>query len=211
MLERIQSMESYTIFPNPRIMKKGEASETFLGLKIMEFWEACSYVHRLPYGYNSTRDDVSILFKEGFGSCTTKHAVIATLAEELAIPVYKYVGIYAMDEGIVTGTARILSKFHLPYLPMNHCFLQYQSHSVDLTEGNQNGKNHPIGRFLYIEKVIPNISEKSEYLLYKKAVENDILKREEMKGVSVRDILSARSDGIVLLRSKIPPQYVAVR
>ncbi len=30
-----------------------------------------------------------ILFKEKMGSCTTKHAVIATLAEELKLPVQK--------------------------------------------------------------------------------------------------------------------------
>ena len=46
----------------------------------------------MPYGYNSDRDDLLILFREGFGSCTTKHAVIATLAGELGLPVVKNIG-----------------------------------------------------------------------------------------------------------------------
>ena len=50
----------------------------------------------MPYGSNSNKDDILILFKEGYGSCTTKHAVIATLAEELGIPISKSTGIYAM-------------------------------------------------------------------------------------------------------------------
>jgi hypothetical protein len=200
-------MDTYAVFPNPVINKKGIISETFLSLNINSFWDACVYVHELPYGYNSTPDDVLILFKEGFGSCTTKHAVIATLAEEVVIPVYKMVGIYAMNEDIVTGTDRILEKYHLPYLPMLHCFLIYDAHRVDLTEGNANGKNHSVEEFLFTEKVMANLSEKDEYLLYRTALPNTILLRREMKGIQTLDILHARAEGIALLRSKVPRQF----
>ena len=74
------------MLPNPIIDKKGIISEKFKSLKIKNFWDACKYVHELPYGYNSRTDDILMIFKEGYGSCTTKHAVIATLAEELDIP-----------------------------------------------------------------------------------------------------------------------------
>jgi len=196
-------MDNYTVFPNPTIDKKGIISEKFINLGIKTFWDACVYVHALPYGYNSTPDDILILFKEGYGSCTTKHAVIATLAEELDIPIYKMVGIYAMNEDIVTGTSRILEKYHLPYVTMNHCFLVYDSYRVDLTEGNHNGKNRSIEEFLFTEKVIPNITDKAEYLLYKKALKNHILKRKEMEGITMIDVLCARIEGIALLRSKV--------
>ena len=200
-------MDEYTVFPNPTISKKGIISEKFISLKIKNFWDACSNVHGLPYGYNSTTDDILILFKEGYGSCTTKHAVIATLAEELNIPVYKTVGIYAMNEEIVTGTNHILEKYHLPYLPMIHCFLVYDSYRVDLTEGNENGKNRSIEEFLFTEKVIPNISEKDEYLLYKTALKNYIMNRKEMEGIKMLDVLRARAEGIALLRSKVSLKY----
>jgi hypothetical protein len=199
-------MDSYTVFPNSLIHKKGIISEKFIDLKIKNFWDACVYVHELPYGYNSTPDDILILFKEGYGSCTTKHSVIATLAEELDIAVYKMIGIYAMTEEIVTGTNLILDKYHLPYLPMIHCFLIYDDYRVDLNEGNNNGKNHSIEEFLFNEKVIPNISEKDEYLLYKNALKNHILVRKEMKGITMIDVLHARIEGIALLRSKVTYQ-----
>jgi hypothetical protein len=195
-------MDTYTVFPNPTIIKKGIISEKFINLKFKTFWDACTYVHNLPYEFNSTTDDILILFKEEYGSCTTKHAVIATLAEELNIPVYKMVGIYAMNEEIVTGTNHILKKYKLPYLPMIHCFLVYNSSNVDLTESNNNGKNHSIEDFLYTEKVIPNISEKDEYLLYKTALKNHILNRGEMEKIKMIDVLHARTEGIALLRSK---------
>jgi len=200
-------MDSYNVFPNAPLQRKGIISEKFLSLSIKSFRDACKYVHELPYGYNSTPDDIFILFKEGYGSCTTKHAVIATLAEELDIQIYKTVGIYPMSEDLVTGTHRILKKYHLPYLPMNHCFLVYGSFRVDLTEGNNNGKNHAIEEFLYTEKVLPNISEKDEYLLYKNTLKNSILLRKEMEGVKIIDVLHARTEGIALLRSKVPAQF----
>jgi hypothetical protein len=200
-------MDKYSVLPNPTINKKEIISEKFINLKIKNFWDACKYVHELPYGYNSTTDDILILFKEGYGSCTTKHAVIATLAEELDIAVHKMIGIYAMNEEIVTGTNRILEKYHLPYLPMIHCFLIYDDYRVDLTEGNNNGKNRSIEDFLFTEKVIPNFSEKHEYLLYRKALKNYILVRNEMDGITMIDVLHARTEGITLLRSKMPNQF----
>ena len=196
-------MDSYTVLPNPIIDKKEIISEKFKSLKIKNFWDACKYVHELPYGYNSRTDDFLIIFKEGYGSCTTKHAVIATLAQELNIPIHKMIGIYAMNEDIVTGTNKILEKYHLPYLPMIHCFLIYDSFRVDLTESNNNGKNCSIEEFLFTEKVIPNFSEKDEYLLYRKALKNLILNRKEMEGTTMNDVLHARIEGITLLRSKV--------
>jgi len=200
-------MDTYTVFPNPNIIKKGIISDKFFSLNITTFWDACPYVHQLPYGYNSMTDDILILFKEGFGSCTTKHAVIASLAEELNIPVYKMIGIYAMNEEIVPGTHHILEKYHLPYLPMIHCFLVYDSYRVDLTEGNNNGKTRSLEEFLLTERVIPNFSEKDEYFLYKKALEKHILNRKEMVGITMRDVLRARTEGIILLRSKVSSKY----
>ncbi len=200
-------MDPYTVLPNPTISKKGIISEKFINLNIKTFWDACKYVHELPYGYNSATADILILFKERYGSCTTKHAVIATLAVELGVPVYKTVGIYAMNEEIVTGTNKILEKYQLPYLPMIHCYLIYDSHRVDLTEGNNNGKNHPLETFLYTEKVIPNFSEKDEYLLYKTALKKNILLRKEMEGIKIIDVLHARTEGIALLRSKVTVKY----
>jgi hypothetical protein len=196
-------MDSYNVFPNVVLQKKGIISEKFINLNITSFRDACRYVHELPYGYNSSTDDILILFKEGYGSCTTKHAIIATLAEELGMPIYKTIGIYAMNEDLVTGVEHILEKYQLPYIPMVHCFLIFGSFRVDLTEGNKNGKNHSIEEFLFTEKVIPNFSEKDEYFLYKNALKNHVLNRKEMEGIKINNILHARTEGIALLRSKV--------
>jgi hypothetical protein len=196
-------MNDYVRFPDVTIEKKGVISGKFLNLGISMFRDACRYVHNLPYGYNSDRDDVSSIFKEGFGTCTTKHSAIAVLAKELGIPVFKSTGIYAMTEDIVSGTDVILGKYDLPYIPMIHCFLVYGDIRADLTLGNDNGKKKGIDEFLYTELVESDISEKDEYLIYRKALKESVLGREEMKGIDVTRILKARQEGLELLRSKV--------
>lgn len=200
---RCHYMDKFWVFPDKTLTDSGPVSREFLGLGIGTFIEACRFVHELPYGYNSDRDDLMILFKERFGSCTTKHAVIATLAEEIGLQIQKAVGIYGMNEDIVAGTEDILDKYGLPYVPMLHCFLVYGDHRVDLTEGNRNGKKRSIDDFLHTEKVIPNISAKDEYLLYRKALAENILQREELNGIEMKQILHAREEGLALLKANI--------
>jgi hypothetical protein len=144
-----------------------------------------------------------ILFKENKGNCTTKHAVIATLAHELNIPIEKNIGIYAMTEEVVSGTNEILAMYNLPYVPMVHCFLVYREFRVDLSEDNDNGKNRSIEEFLFTQQVEPNISAKDEYLLYRKALKDHILTRQEMAGVEMARILLAREEGLKLLKYNI--------
>lgn len=196
-------MDHYRNFPEAVLDERGVISNEFLKLGVKRFSEACRYVHSMPYGYNSEPDDLMILFREGMGSCTTKHAVIATLAEELSLPVVKNIGIYAMTEEIVTGTREILEAYSLPYIPMVHCFLAYDGYRVDLTEGNHNGKNRSIEDFLYTQDVAANISAQTEYLLYRQALKAHIMLREELKRFVIRHILQAREKGLKLLKSKI--------
>ena len=196
-------MDNFNVFPEKAIIGTGSVSQAVLALGIRNFLDACRYINELPYGYNSDRDDLMILFKEKMGTCTTKHAVIATLAAELGLAITKGVGIYAMTEAIVTGTDKILAEYGLSYVPMIHCFLEHGNHRVDLTEGNRNGKNQPINDFLYTDRVAATISAKDEYMIYRRALSEVILKRDELKGADITRILHAREEGLKLLKSNL--------
>jgi len=196
-------MNPFTLLPDLEISEAGPVSKEFLSLGIQSVHEACRYVYGLPYGYNSDRDDLMILFKEKMGTCTTKHAVISTLAAELGLPITRGVGVYPMTEAIVTGTDKILAEYSLPYVPMIHCFLEYTNYRVDLTEGNRNGKNRPIDDFLYTNCVEATISAKDEYMIYRNALSEVILKREELKGIDIRRVLQAREEGLKLLKANL--------
>ena len=108
-----------------------------------------------------------------------------------------------MGEALVTGTNKILADYRLPYVPMIHCFLEYGSYRVDLKEANHNGKNRPIDEFLFTDRVAATISAKDEYLIFRKALSEVILKRAELKGVDIKRILQAREEGLKLLKANI--------
>lgn len=196
-------MDSFDNLPDAEITLSGEISKKFLELGIKSFKKACLYVHNLEYGYNSDKDDKMILFKENKSNCTTKHGVIAGLAEELNIPLYKKVGIYKLTKKISTNTDRILIKNTLPYVPMIHCFLVYDKFRFDLTEGNNNGKNTSIEEFIHEEKVIPFITIKDEYFLFKQVLDEKVLSSPEMEGIEKRTLLKAREEAIKLLKTNI--------
>ncbi|MFX1571686.1 MAG: hypothetical protein ACFFB0_02980 [Promethearchaeota archaeon] len=193
-------MDTYNNLPDAEIKPVGQLSKKFINLGINSFREACNLIHNIDYGYNTDYEDKMILFKENMGTCTTKHAVIAGLAEELDIPLYKHVGIYKFTEEISHGTNEILKKYNIPYVPMVHCFLVYKNNRFDLTEGNCNGKNTSIEEFIHEEKVDPFISRKEEYLLFKKVIKEKVLPSKEMEGVKERNLLKAREESIKLLK-----------
>ena len=196
-------MNNLSVFPDKSITEAGPVAKAFLDLGIERFQEACRYVHELAYGYNSDRDDLMILFKEKMGTCSTKHAVISTLAAELGLPIIRGVGVYPMTEEIVTGTDKILAEYGLPFVPMIHCFLEYGDYRVDLTQGNRNGKNRPIDDFLYTDRVEATISAKDEYMIYRNALSELVQKRPELKGADLKRILNAREEGLKLLKANL--------
>ncbi|MHA1509940.1 MAG: hypothetical protein ACTSO6_14700 [Promethearchaeota archaeon] len=196
-------MDSYDKLPDAEINLVGEFSIKFLDLGIKTFRGACDYVHKIEYGYNTDYEDKMIFFKEKKGSCTTKHAVIAGLAQELEIPLYKHICVYKFTEEITTGVNEILEKYEIPYIPLVHCFLVYKNYRFDLTEGNHNGKKKPIDDCIHAERVDPFISRKDEYLLFKKVLKEKILPSKEMEGIAEKTLLKARAKGINLLASCI--------
>ena len=70
-------MDPFSLLPDIKIDVGGDIAEKFQQLGINSFQAACAYVHKMPYGYNSDRDDLMVLFKEGCGSCTTKPEMMA--------------------------------------------------------------------------------------------------------------------------------------
>ena len=201
-------MDPIDVFPEAPITDSGPIARAFLARGWATFGEACRQVHRMPYGYNTTREDPLVLFRENQGSCTTKHMAVGLLAAELGLPIHKFIGIYPMTEALVTGAARVAAEHGLPYTPVVHCFLSDGTVRVDLTEGNRNGKNGPIDTFLFTTRVRPDISEKEEYRLYRQALQSPILTRTEMAGIDLKTILQAREAALALLKVNMARQQV---
>jgi len=199
-------MDPIDAFPDAPITDSGPVSRTFLARGLTTFIAACRKVHQMPYGYNTNREDPLILFRENQGSCTTKHMAVALLAAELGLPIHKSIGIYAMNEALVSGAGAIAADHGLPYIPVVHCYLSDGKVRVDLTEGNRNGKNGSIDTFLFTARVRPDISEKEEYRLYRQALQSHILARVELAGIDLKSVLRAREAALVLLKINMEHQ-----
>ena len=195
--------------PDKDLFDAGPVARRFQAEGLQTFLAACRHVHHMPYGYNSSKDDPLILFKEGFGTCTTKHMAVGLLAKELGLPIDKCIGIYAMTDRLVTGADSICREYGLRAIPVVHCFLVCDRYRVDLTEGNHNGKNGPIDDFLFTRNVAPDISPKDEYRIYRQALQEQILTRPEWAGVTLKTVLAAREKALALLKTNMHRQQAA--
>lgn len=151
-------MHSVNVLPDVEIQGRGPVASVFLQKGISSFRAACRAVKAMPYGHNSNSENSLILFEEGRGTCTTKHGAIARLAQELDLPIHKILGFYHLNDTIVTGVDEIIRPYGLSFIPQVHCFLQYESYRVDLTEGNCNGKNQTIDDYDFVVQVEPDPS-----------------------------------------------------
>lgn len=159
-------MQPINLLPDVVIRPSGVVSEQFLSRQITSFRKACYWVKALPYGSNSHNEDSLILFEEGQGTCTTKHGVVARLAQEQNLNVYKNLGFYRLNDEIVTGVNALLSVYGLSFIPQIHCFLAYEASRIDLTEGNCNGKNKAIEDYDFVVQVQPDLTYQQEQAYY---------------------------------------------
>ncbi|AFY31485.1 hypothetical protein [Calothrix sp. PCC 7507] len=182
-------MNSIELLPNINIQHKGVVSEKFLELGIITLCEACYWVKNLPYGLNSKNENSLIIFAENCGTCTTKHGVIARLAQELEIDLYKNLGFYQLNDEIVTGINDIIQPYGLNYIPEIHCFLEYNSTKIDLTAGNCNGKNKTIQDYDFVVRVNPDLTPEENESYYISYLEKYFLIEPKLAKIGVLKIL----------------------
>ncbi len=146
-------MSSYGIIPDKAITARGPAGRAFLTKGILTFHGACEHVLNLPYGRTSQRADWMLVLEEGRGTCSTKHALLASLAEELGMDVRLMLGIYFMNERNTPGAGRILQKSEFDHFPEAHCYLLYEGQRVDVTR--RPGTSEPVPAFLQEQQISP--------------------------------------------------------
>ena len=149
--------------PNTKLDPSGRTSKCFLEVGVSSFRDAASYVASLPYGRNSDRADFSLVLSEHRGTCSSKHALIATLAQELELPISLKIAIYKMTEDNTPGVGTVLDAHGLDYLPEAHCFLDFRGFRIDLTSAERSGDL--IDTFLYSENIDPSqvVSYKTQF------------------------------------------------
>jgi hypothetical protein len=114
-------------------------SKHFLKRKITTFKDACKFVKNLPYQRNSDRSDLTSVFRDNCGTCSTKHALLKQLAIENDFDqVNLKLGIFKMNRKNTPEVAATLNKYGLGYIPEAHNYLKVGDRIIDCMKANSN-------------------------------------------------------------------------
>lgn len=147
-------MRSWDALPNIRLKCAGPVTAAILARGITDYQAAGRYLQALPYGRTANRADFGAVLREGKGTCSTKHALLAALAQEQELVVVLTLGIYEMHERNTPGVGAVLSRYGLAYVPEAHCYLTCERTRIDITRSSTD-PTEAITRFLYEEAIAP--------------------------------------------------------
>ncbi len=127
-------MDKTKQLPNFELTANATLSSIARQLGLNNFEEAAKYIQQLSYRRTSRKSDLSLVFKEECGTCSTKHATLAQLALENNISSIELtLGIYQMMEQNTPGVGKVLEATRLTYVPEAHMYLRHQGQRFDLT------------------------------------------------------------------------------
>ena len=142
-------------FPNPSLKPGSSLADAFITRGLGSFHDVVLWVWKLPYGRNSDRSDFSLVIKEGRGTCSTKHALLGQLANDLGIDLQLMIGIFLMNEENTREVAEILRRYTLREIPEAHCFLKCRESRFDFTMYKDGKPPLASHEFVYQEAIQP--------------------------------------------------------
>lgn len=186
---------------NFRITSTENISKLFLNNGIVDFLQACIYVQNLPYRRISSNEDVALVLIEKRGTCSTKHALLARLAEENnKHDVELIMGIFLMNQDTHPILADFFKDKSYSVIPEAHCYLRYKGIRFDFTsiDGNMAKIESKIIREQRIE---PHQIGEWKVKIHQDYLEK-WLKRQADLNYSLSDIWNDRENCIRLLAEK---------
>ncbi len=121
--------------PDFDIKSKGKISKEFIDRNILTFNQASLFIRQLHYGRNADKNNLASVFIDNCGTCSTKHALLKTLAEENNFEKVKLiVGLFKMNKKNTPEISATLQKNQLQYIPEAHCYLKFEDQILDLTK-----------------------------------------------------------------------------
>ncbi|MBO6880722.1 MAG: hypothetical protein JJ870_09205 [Winogradskyella sp.] len=107
----------------------------------------------MPYNRNSNRTDLSLVWKEKKGTCSSKHAFLKHVADLNQIPnVELILGVYKMNSANTPKIGNALSDYQLDYIPEAHCYLKINDERFDYTSPTSDFKR--LKNDMLLEKTI---------------------------------------------------------
>ena len=148
-------MRSWDALPDVALRAAHEIGAELSRRGARTYRDAGRLVRDLPYGRTADRADPMLVLSEGRGTCSTKHALLARLAEEERLPVRLTLGLFEMSEANTPGVGRVLAVHGLTVIPEAHCYLTVGDSRVDVTFAAEDDRE-PIEHLLHEETLRPD-------------------------------------------------------
>ncbi len=122
---------------SPDLTSTDNLTKTALEYGIKTWSELIDFVKHLPYGRNSNREDLSLVIKEGRGTCSSKHALLKTIADHNKVENVRLIlGMYRMNHLNTPKIGTVILQAGLDYIPEAHCYIKINNQRVDITNSN---------------------------------------------------------------------------
>lgn len=122
------------MLPDFELKVDSEITRAFHHLGLNDFHSACEYVQALPYGRNASRGNFLEVLSEGKGTCSSKHGLLASLAEMYQQQdIHLMVGIFLMGKETHPQLEEILEIHQLKSIPEAHAYFRFQDKRYDFT------------------------------------------------------------------------------
>lgn len=172
-------------------------SKKFQELGITSFSEAMNFIKNLPYGRNSSKNDLKLVLEEDKGTCSSKHALLKELAiENQHDEVKLMLGIFKMNGNNTPKIKNTLVQNNLNYIPEAHNYLKINNKIYDCTSKNSSEINFVDDLILKIE-IQPNQISDFKIQFHKEFLKNWI----EDRPFTLEDIWTIRERCIADLSS----------
>ena len=142
-----------SLLPNFDLDAQEDSEAILIHRGLSDFHQAVRYVHALPYGRTADRSDFRAVLTEQQGTCSTKHALLARMAQSHRASVTLLLAFYEMSEANTPGVGEVLDRHGLNAIPEAHCVLRAGEHVLDLTHPDRDPLKLP--SLLHTESISP--------------------------------------------------------
>ena len=128
------------------------------------------HVRKLPYGRTTNTEDPLAVLRQGRGTCSAKHQLLAAVAQDCGhSEVQLTVGFYEMSEENTPGVGAVLNAASLESILEAHCYLSIEGERFDFT-GLSVAESSPFEALIAEYEVSPRHLQQTKLRLHKEAI-----------------------------------------
>ncbi|MDF3028740.1 MAG: hypothetical protein K0S23_3047 [Fluviicola sp.] len=173
-------------------------STAFQERGIDSFSEACSFIAQLPYGRNANREDFRLVLSEGKGTCSSKHALLASLALENGHPEIELIaGIFLMNGETHSKLDGFFDGKTYTNIPECHCYLRIRGERFDFTDTSGRLKKI-IPKLVREQRIDPNQVSDWKIMIHKDYLQRWLTRNPAIQ-LTLDEIWKDREEAIALL------------